>query len=131
VTLPVSPDGSENVMVSPAMDPTAPVTVAVHVAGPDMSTSVGLQLIEVVVAASTVTVALPKLSAFFVSPAYVAWMVTGPGFPPVIGIEQLLPERVHEEMGDAMFPDSGPSAAPNCIVSPEISPVAPDTVAVH
>jgi len=70
VTLPVSPDGCENVMVSPVIVPAAPVTVAVQVEAPPMSMSEGVQLTEVLVAASTVTLAVPELAALLASPGY-------------------------------------------------------------
>jgi len=70
VTLPASPDGCENVMVSPVIVPAAPVTVAVQVEAPPMSTSEGVQLTEVAVAASTVTLAVPELAALLASPGY-------------------------------------------------------------
>jgi len=70
VTLPVSPEGCENVMVSPVIVPAAPVTVAVQVEAPPMSTREGVQLAEVAVAASTVTLAVPELAALTASPGY-------------------------------------------------------------
>lgn len=55
-------------MVSPVIVPVAPVTVAVQVEAPPMSTREGVQLTEVAVAASTVTLAVPELAALTASP---------------------------------------------------------------
>jgi hypothetical protein len=71
LTLPVSPDGWEKVMVSPVIEPTAPVTVAVHVEKPGMSTVDGVHETEVLVAALvTVVLTMPELAALFASPGY-------------------------------------------------------------
>jgi hypothetical protein len=64
-------------------------------------------------------------------------MVTGPGVPPVTVILQLVPESVQVAGdGSVTFPEVGgmmpPAAAwEKVIVSPEIVPEAPDTLAVH
>ena len=58
-------------MVSPAILPAAPVTVAVQVDMPGTLTVVGVHETEVlVVALVTVTVAVPELAELFASPGY-------------------------------------------------------------
>jgi hypothetical protein len=131
LTLPVSPDGWENVTVSPFIVPAAPVTVAVHVEKPGMLTEEGAQETEVLVAALvTVTLAVPELAASLASPGYDAWMVTGPGMAPVAVTEQLVPERV-QVAGDGSVTLPVPAVWEKVTDSPERLTVAPDTVAVQ
>ena len=72
VTLPGLPACCENPMVSPAIAPAAPVTVAVHVEAPPMSTKAGVQstLVEVEVEV-LVEVEVVELVVVVVSPVYV------------------------------------------------------------
>jgi len=92
----------------------------------------GVQETEVVVVAwVTVTLAVPELAALAASPGYDAWMVTGPGEPPVTVTEQLFPDSAHvagEE--NETLPD--PPVWENATVSPSlVVPAPPDTLAVH
>jgi hypothetical protein len=58
-------------MVSPLILPTAPVTVAVQIKTPGISTVDEVQVTEVLVAAMvTVTLAVPELAASPASPGY-------------------------------------------------------------
>jgi len=78
----------------------------------------------------TVTLAVPELAALFASPGYDACMVTGPGVTSLAKTEQLVPEMA-QVAGDGKFTAPVPPVWENAIVSPEIVPEAPDTVAVH
>jgi len=57
-------------------------------------------------------------------------MVTGPGVPPVTVILQLVPESV-QVAGDGSVTAPAPPVCEKLIVSPEIVPAAPDTLAVQ
>jgi hypothetical protein len=125
--LPVPPVCTK-VIISRAITAADPDTVATQVE--ITSTTPGEQETETEVAPCvTARVAVPELAALLESPGYDAWIVTEPGVSPRTDTEQPVPEMEHAG-GEGIATVPAP-VAEKVIVSPEIVPEVPDTVAVH
>jgi len=127
VTLPVP--FWEKVTVSPGVMLAPPSTVALQLEVTPTEEAVHASKMSVAIR-GTVTLAVPELAVLFASPGYDAWMVTGPGVTSFAKTEQLVPERT-QVAGDRKLTAPVPPVWEKAIVSPEIVPEAPDTVAVH
>lgn len=130
VTAPV-PVVFENVIVSPAIEPEAPVTVAVQLDVAPTDIDVGVHVTAVAVEALTARTNVPVAGPFAMSPAYEAWTVADPTVCPVTVMEQVpAAERVHVA-GEGNVTPPLPALCVHDIVPPVTAPENPVSVAVH